>query len=66
MTPSEVEIFENFLSDCFEDGIRTRELRLSEQEVKFLIGKYPSSSVRQCSVSDDTDGKVWYEVSIRS
>lgn len=65
MTPRDMELFDNFLSSCFEDGIGTRELRLSDVEVKFLMEKYPASSVHQFSVIDDTDGKVWYEVSLR-
>lgn len=65
MTPSEVKAFERFLSDSFEEGIRTRQLRLSEVEVALLIEQYPVASVQQFSVSDEIDGKVWYEVSIR-
>ena len=66
MTPHEIELFDEFLVNCFEDGMKKRELRLSEKEVEFLINKYPASRVEQFSVIDDTDGKIWYEVSIRS
>jgi hypothetical protein len=65
LTPSEVEQFEKFLSGCFEDGIRSRELRLSDEELRYFIAKYPASNVQRLPGIDDADGKAWYEVSVR-
>jgi hypothetical protein len=65
LTPSEEELFDKFLSGCFEDGISTRELRISDEELCYFRAKYPASSVQRLPGIEDADGKAWYEVSVR-
>jgi hypothetical protein len=55
--------FEEFLWDSFCDGQTKRELRLSQDELSYLQGRYPlaSSSARS---QKQSDGKTWYLITL--
>jgi len=63
MNSIEIEKFECFLEDSFREGNMLRELRLSEQEIEFLSKKYPRANLKKIKANDNSDEKVWYEVS---
>jgi hypothetical protein len=62
LIPNKVESFEEFLSSSFEDGVFSRELRLSKEEVTYVQKKYPKASVNKCPGTESSDGKSWYEI----
>lgn len=54
--------FERFLKESFENGISTRELRLSDDELQYLGELMPKAEVREMSDAVCSDGRRWYEV----
>lgn len=62
MTANDIEVFKKFLEESFENDIVARELRLSNEEVKYLKKIYPRASVRKMPFSKCSDGKLWFEV----
>ncbi|CRK82533.1 hypothetical protein [Neobacillus massiliamazoniensis] len=64
MILNQLEKFEEFLVNSFGDGMYTRELRLSNEEVEFVQKKYPKLNVKKCFATEASDGKCWYEVSL--
>lgn len=64
MTPHELESFEQFLSESFAEGVRFRELRLSADELKYVITKYPCARLQQAVTKEYADGKVWVGVTL--
>jgi len=59
---TKVESFEDFLSSSFGDGVYSRELRLSKEELAYVQKKYPRASVKKCSSTEVSDDKSWYEI----
>lgn len=58
--------FDEFLSDSFRDGACVRELRLTNEEVKYVRLKFPRSEVTTIpETADRTPKKKWYEVRIK-
>ena len=66
MTSSEAKKFEEFLSESFREGVRFRELRLSNDEIEYLRKTYPKISLKKICTTEYTDGKCWYEVRLYS
>ncbi|NLY43137.1 MAG: hypothetical protein GX066_04020 [Clostridiaceae bacterium] len=62
MTADEIKNFENFLSKSFEDGVCYRELRLSDDEVKYIKDRYPRISLVKDTSGEESDGKAWFQV----
>lgn len=58
------ENFEKFLLDSFGDGVFSRELRLSSEELSYLKELYPKASVTTSTNGKSKDGKEWYIVNI--
>ena len=55
--------FESFLAESFREGNLFRELRLSDQEIKHLKNKYPRARFNKITTQDDSEDRIWYEVS---
>lgn len=64
MTPKQVEKLEKFLTESFGEGIYTRELRLSYEEMEYLKKLYPKASVEKSSLKESSDEKLWWEVNL--
>lgn len=64
MILNQLEKFEEFLVNSFGDGMYTRELRLSNEEVEYVQKNYPKLNVKKCFATEASDGKCWYEVSL--
>jgi len=64
MAPTEMEKFETFLAESFSDGVSFRELRLSDEEVDYLLRRYPNASVLKSTALESEDNKAWYEVNL--
>lgn len=64
MSPSKVEIFKDFLSKSFGEGVYSRELRLSSEELEYVREKYPHASLKKCLGEVIDNGKIWYEVNL--
>ncbi|MFD0826697.1 hypothetical protein ACT8ZR_13620 [Neobacillus sp. M.A.Huq-85] len=64
MAPTEMEKLETFLAESFSDGVSFRELRLSDEEVDYLLRRYPNASVLKSTALESEDNKAWYEVNI--
>ncbi len=62
MTIQKKKDFEWFLKESFENGISTRELRLSDDELQYLKELMPNADIREMPDSYCSDGKRWYEV----
>jgi len=56
-------IFEEFLWESFCDGQTSRELRLSQDELSYLKGRYPLAS-SSASSQTQSDGKTWYLITL--
>jgi hypothetical protein len=54
--------FIRFLEKSFENDINIRELRLSDDELRYLKELMPRADVREMPDADCSDGKRWYEV----
>ncbi len=55
--------FEEFLWDSFREGGTVRELRLSQDELSYLKGRYPIASCQEAGASHE--GKAWYQITLR-
>ena len=55
--------FEEFLWESFCDGQTVRELRLSQDELSYLKGRYPMTSYSANS-PEQGDGKTWYLITL--
>lgn len=56
---------DEFLLDSFRDGACVRELRLTNEELKYVRLKFPKSKVKKIpETADRTPSKKWYEVRI--
>jgi hypothetical protein len=64
MTQDEVKRFEKFLAESFCDGITTRELRLSSQELAHLQKILPQALLSKIISSEDTGDKTWFDVTL--
>jgi len=64
MIPNKVERFEEFLSKSFGEGVYSRELRLSKEEVGYIQKVYPKASLKKCLTTEASDGKCWYEMNL--
>ncbi|MGE5418341.1 MAG: hypothetical protein ACM3UZ_16505 [Acidobacteriota bacterium] len=64
MTSPDFKMFHEFLKDSFRDGVSSRELRLSSEELEHLSSIYPKASWKPVSHGELADGKSWYEVSL--
>lgn len=62
MTVNEIEKFESFLSESFTEGVRVRELRLSNEEMEYIKKKHPEASLKNIITREYSDGKVWCEM----
>ena len=56
------ETFEEFLLKSFGDGVYSRELRLSKEEARVVLGKFPQATVKKHTQAEGSDGKCWYEI----
>ncbi|NLC76367.1 MAG: hypothetical protein GX750_01950 [Clostridia bacterium] len=61
MTVKKVVGFDDFLEDSFKENV-SRELRLSAEELEYLLSKYPKATVTALSRRESADGKCWYLV----
>lgn len=66
MISKEIEQFEVFLADSFNEGTISRELRLSNKEIQFLKTKYPGVIFNKLVTQEYSDAKAWYEVKFQS
>lgn len=58
--------FDEFLLESFKDGACIRELRLTNEELKYVQLKFPKSKVTKIpETTDRTPKKIWYEVRIK-
>ncbi|MGE5404447.1 MAG: hypothetical protein ACM3PP_05865 [Candidatus Saccharibacteria bacterium] len=64
MTSSESKLFREFLQDSFKDGVSSRELRLSSEELEHLRNMYPKASWKPVAHEELADGKSWFEVTV--
>lgn len=64
MTIQEKRSYERFLKDSFQSDIFKRELRLTDDELHYLLELMPRASVIEMPDSVCHDGKRWYEVSL--
>ena len=55
--------FESFLAESFREGNLFRELRLSDQEIEHLKNNYPRARFNKITTQDDSEDRIWYEVS---
>lgn len=63
MEENAVRKLEDFLWDSFEkDGVRVRELRLSDEELDYIKKKWPKATFKKNMAEGNTDTKSWYEV----
>lgn len=65
MTSQEKRRFERIFLESFENDISVRELRLSDEELQHLGEFIPRAEIREMPVPVCSDGKKWYEVSLR-
>jgi|GEM_PF-1129746 len=65
MTEQEAAKFDAFLRDSFSDGSTCRELRLSEEQVRYIKDKYPGISLELTADDGSPDRKLWYRVFLR-
>jgi len=63
MKSTEITKFEYFLAESFREGNMLRELRLSDQEIEHLKKKYPRAILNKIATQDNSEDRVWYEVS---
>ncbi|OIK09673.1 hypothetical protein BIV60_23270 [Bacillus sp. MUM 116] len=64
MALTDLERFETFLAESFSDGVSYRELRLSVEEVNYLLQRYPNASILKSAALESQDDKAWYEVNL--
>jgi hypothetical protein len=64
MTNNEIRKFEEFLSESFEEGFTSRELRLSEEEREYIKSIYPKATIREIAATEYSDGRMWFEVEL--
>ncbi|MDR7002544.1 hypothetical protein [Neobacillus niacini] len=64
MAPTELERFKTFLEESFSDGVSYRELRLSDEEVDYLLKRYPNASILKSPALESQDDKAWYEINL--
>lgn len=64
MTSDQVEKFNKFLSESFEEGLSCRELRLSEEEMEYIKKIYPRVSFKKIASKEHSDRRVWFEVKL--
>ncbi len=64
MTQYEVERFEEFLSESFSEEIRSREVRLSTEQIEYMKKIYPGATVQEMVDNECGDGKFWFEVKL--
>ncbi|MUK88661.1 hypothetical protein GMD78_09685 [Ornithinibacillus sp. L9] len=57
--------FDEFLLESFKDGIRVRELRLTEDEANYLKWKIPKATFKKIRDCEYASTKKWYEVNTR-
>ncbi len=65
MTFSEAEKFNEFLEECFGEGVTIRELRLSNEETEYIRKIYPKASFNKNQSTEAPDGKAWYKVVLK-
>ncbi len=54
--------FDTIIRNCFSDGSDYHELRLSEDEVRYLTETYPSLRLEYFADDGSPDSKLWYKV----
>lgn len=64
MSPSEIEKFERFLEDSFREGMYSRELRLSNEELEYIKKKYPRAILKRCETRAISEEKAWWEINL--
>ncbi|MFD2043654.1 hypothetical protein ACFSTA_04605 [Ornithinibacillus salinisoli] len=57
--------FDEFLLESFKDGVRIRELRLTDDEANYLKWKIPKAEFKKLRDCEKTTSKNWYEVNTR-
>ncbi|MBY0121234.1 hypothetical protein [Bacillus sp. S/N-304-OC-R1] len=65
MKLNEAEKFKEFLEESFGDGVKIRELRLSDEETEYIKRNYPKASLNTSMPKQAPDGKIWYKVSLK-
>lgn len=60
------EILDGFLKDSFKNGIVSRELRLSKEEIEYLKKTFPKASMNEIQAGRCSDGKVWIDIRIEN
>lgn len=66
MTPNEIQKFQEFLLDSFKEGIFSRELRLSNEELAYAKRMFPKAVFNKCFSTQENNGKSWYLVELAS
>lgn len=64
MSSHTMETFERFLAESFADGVKSRELRLSEAQLVYVQTKYPTAQCKPCVSRQYSDDKAWFEISL--
>jgi hypothetical protein len=64
MRLGKVEKFEEFLEESFGEGVYSRELRLSKEEMEYVRVKYPKARMSKCLTTESTDGKCWVDINL--
>lgn len=63
MVKTEVERFEDFLSNSFQE-VLCRELRLSNEELEYLKKRFPKANIERMRTDESPDDKHWYLVKL--
>lgn len=63
MTEDDLTHFIEFFEESFADGVLSRELRLSEEEIVLIKEKYVKAQIAPMEVEGESDYKRWYRVS---
>lgn len=64
MKLEEIEALDHFLEQSFKGDIYTRELRLSVEEVAYVLQKFSKAHITKMDTSSDSEGKNWYQVDL--
>lgn len=64
MSSHVMETFERFLAEPFANGVKSRELRLSESQLVYVQTKYPKAQCKPFVSRNYSDDKTWFEISL--
>lgn len=64
MSSHAMETFERFFAESFADGVKSRELWLSEAQLVYVQTKYPKAQCKPFVSRKYSDDKTWFEISL--